>query len=852
MESVPLLQDIPYRSTLFAITIRSPVPRGRLLSIECPQLERSYTLITAKNIPGKNELADFPVPILASGEVSYLGEPVALLAGPDRAKLESYGAQCKVNIQEETPVFAAPASEPAADSGTESGAERESPDVSLAAGDGGEFREQAREQALGQSGQEQSGQEQEGQSGEESTAEQESAAPPKTPEAVPAHPGAPAESTAEPEVFAERGLDRGDVGAAFAGAAAVISGTYSTGIQEHAYGEAVGALVEYISGLPGTGEAEVQRIFVIHTATQWPYHVSRSAAQVLALEENQVITEASDPGLPMDGKIWYPSLVACQAALAAFLTRRNVRLLLNREEDFRFSPKRNASITKIQSALGEKGEILGTRIDLCVDLGAHAAFGQEILDQSCLGVLGIAGGGALSLKARAIRTNIPPQGPFEGFGRAQGSFAMERHSSRIADSLDLDPAEWWKNHSRKDPFWGPGSPSGNSGKAESRGEARAEAQVKTPEEAPIAPPQLLDTAAAMSDYYRKWGSYELLRRRRREDPPPARPEALRGIGIALGRQGNGFLHIDETGFAVEVTLNIDGSLEIHTSMKAGKDFIRIWSNIARETLGVEEDKVRVMSRNTALCPDSGPESLSRNITFLSSLVEQSCQAIRNQRFRDPLPITVREIPGGKDISAPGKPDPLPGKPGSLITLPNPASSSGWAAAVVEVVIEPYSYTPVVRGIWLAVDGGRILSEKAARQSLKLAGIQALGWASGEYLSYRGGAVDPPNFSNYGIPGPAEIPPIRVDFLPDNTAPRGIGELPFCCVPAAYIQAVSQAADHPFEKIPLLPGEIWEILKPGGPGAGGHGNSKPGTGEHGTGGTSAPAGKKEGQEEEPAP
>jgi hypothetical protein len=32
------------------------------------------------------------------------------------------------------------------------------------------------------------------------------------------------------------------------------------------------------------------------------------------------------------------------------------------------------------------------------------------------------------------------------------------------------------------------------------------------------------------------------------------------------------------------------------------------------------------------------------------------------------------------------------------------------------------------------------------------------------------------------------------------------------VPAAYIQAVSQAIDSECEKIPLKPGDIWEILK----------------------------------------
>jgi CO/xanthine dehydrogenase Mo-binding subunit len=672
--------------------------------VDCPKLERSYTLITAGDIPGKNELADFPVPILASGDLSYLGEPVALLTGPDRGKLESYAQQCRVMVQEEKPVFAAPASAETC---------------------GG-----------------------------------------------------------EPESLAERKFSRGDPEAAFAGAAQVISAEYRTGIQEHLYSEAVGALVEYIGG-GGGKETEVQSIFVIHTATQWPFHVSRSAAAVLGIEDSRIVTEPSDTGLPMDGKIWYPSLIACQAALAASVTRRNVRLLLNREEDFRFSPKRNASLIRIQSALGEKGELLGVKIDLTVDLGARGVFTQEILDQSCLGVLGIAGRGAWSLNARAVRTNIPPQGPFAGFGAAQGIFAMERHCSLIADTLGLDPAEWRKENSpgRKSP---PLSPVSGSPPLE----------------------QLLDTAAAMSDYYRKWASYELLRRRRREDSPPARPEALRGIGIALGWQGNGFLHTGESEFGVEVTLNIDGSLEIRSSIGAGEEFIRIWSAIARETLGVDEDKVRVISRNTALCPDSGPESLSRNITVLSDLVERSCQTIRNQRFRDPLPITVRE-----QAAPNAKP---PRRSRSLPSVPNPRSLErpGWAAAVVEVEIEPYSFSPLVRGLWLGVDGGRILSEERARRSLKLASIQALGWAFGENLEYRGGALTPDSVAGYGISNPGDIPPIHIDFLwNDVGVPKGIGELPFCCVPAAYVQAVSQAAGRPFMKIPLRPQDIWESLNP---------------------------------------
>jgi CO/xanthine dehydrogenase Mo-binding subunit len=57
--------------------------------------------------------------------------------------------------------------------------------------------------------------------------------------------------------------------------------------------------------------------------------------------------------------------------------------------------------------------------------------------------------------------------------------------------------------------------------------------------------------------------------------------------------------------------------------------------------------------------------------------------------------------------------------------------------------------------------------------------------------------------NYDIPSPGEIPFIDTSFLSqDTTISKGIGDLPFYCVPAAFMQAISQAMDHHFENIPL--------------------------------------------------
>jgi CO/xanthine dehydrogenase Mo-binding subunit len=138
---------------------------------------------------------------------------------------------------------------------------------------------------------------------------------------------------------------------------------------------------------------------------------------------------------------------------------------------------------------------------------------------------------------------------------------------------------------------------------------------------------------------------------------------------------------------------------------------------------------------------------------------------------------------------------------------------GWGAAVVEVELDPVEYTPLIRGAWLGIDGGRILSEKRARKSLRASVVQALGWASREQLRYTEGIISAEDFENYDIPNPSDIPPIHVDFIwNDSEEPKGIGELPFNCVPAAYLQAVSQAVDHHFQKIPLGPQDVWDAVK----------------------------------------
>jgi len=713
VETRVFLEDIYPQNLLYAVTVRSPVAKGYLKSIEHPKLPASYHMITAKDIPGENRFEDTDMPILADSSLSYIGEPLAILLGPDKIKLIELADKCTVIADEEKAVFTF-------------------------------------EETHGETDE--------------------------------------TDETNEKEMTARK-IQIGNTEEAFLKTGRIVTGSFATGIQDHWYAEPAGAVTWYHSENEGKKDKtsgppkETQETIIVKTATQWPYHVKRCVSRVLAIDPAAVLVEPTSLSMHQDGKLWFPSLIACHAALGTYVTKKPVRLILNKEEDFLFSPKRCNSNIDIASTIDENGNINASEIGIYVNLGAFMVNSEEILDQICLGCIGCYNINNLKITARAGRTNIPPQGPFSGFGLSQGFFAVERHISQIADMVKQDPAQWRKNHVNTNLILPLKSP-----KNDIRGE------------------QLISAVARTSDYYRKWASCELLRQRHKGKTPES--ENPRGIGIAIGFQGNGLLHKEDDGnYNVEVTLTKESVLEIKTSISSSEDYGKIWEKVAMETMSIEPDMVRVVTDSS---PDCGPSCASRNITSITNAVEKCCLAIRKQRFHNPLPITVRRsIRSQSGSFLNGSFSAPPGKQFDVSGFVKP----GMACAVVEVSIDLVECIPKIRGVWLGVAGGKIISANRAKRSMMRGAVQALGWAFTEYIEYIDGRLPESQYDNFAIPSPADIPPVYIEFIPDDgKEPRGIGELPFTCIPAAFLQAVSQAMDYSFKSIPLKRKEIWEMIR----------------------------------------
>lgn len=97
------VDDIAHPDALFGATVRSSIPHGRITGVSFPAGIDwdSFVIVDAKDIPGRNLVALIfeDQPLLADGYVRHVGEPILLLAGPDKEKVRLAAHKVQVHYE---------------------------------------------------------------------------------------------------------------------------------------------------------------------------------------------------------------------------------------------------------------------------------------------------------------------------------------------------------------------------------------------------------------------------------------------------------------------------------------------------------------------------------------------------------------------------------------------------------------------------------------------------------------------------------------------------------------------------------------------------------------------------------
>jgi CO/xanthine dehydrogenase Mo-binding subunit len=138
----------------------------------------------------------------------------------------------------------------------------------------------------------------------------------------------------------------------------------------------------------------------------------------------------------------------------------------------------------------------------------------------------------------------------------------------------------------------------------------------------------------------------------------------------------------------------------------------------------------------------------------------------------------------------------------------------WAVYVAEVSFDELTYEAHVKDFVALQEVGKVINPVLASGQIEGGVAQAIGFTLFENVVWKDGRMANNQMTNYIIPTPADIPPIRVFFeeTPYAYGPggaKGIGELPMDGAAPAILNAIENATGMSFNQIPLMPEAMME-------------------------------------------
>jgi CO/xanthine dehydrogenase Mo-binding subunit len=290
-------------------------------------------------------------------------------------------------------------------------------------------------------------------------------------------------------------------------------------------------------------------------------------------------------------------------------------------------------------------------------------------------------------------------------------------------------------------------------------------------------------------------------------------------------------------------------LVYHGESDMGQGQRTIFAQIVAEELGLSLDQIEVARVDTDVSPFGMGSFATRGTVFGGNGVKAAAAEAKRQIFEiaaemleaNPSDLEAREgkvyvkgspeknVPfqkvaetglykrGGAPIVGTGfwVPDTVIPDPVTKYGNISPAYPYGCQIAEVEVDTET-GHVHLINYV-AAHDVGRAINPQTTEGQIQGGVAQGLGWALMENMVTEKGKIMNPNFRDYVIPGPLDLPPIQ-PILVEPVEPngpfgaKGIGEPALNPVPAAVANAIYNAVGVRITDLPITPEKILKGLK----------------------------------------
>jgi aerobic carbon-monoxide dehydrogenase large subunit len=612
-----------------------------------------------------------------------------------------------------------------------------------------------------------------------------------------------------------------DLDELLAGAALLVSRTFSSGRLSAAPMEARACLAEWV---------DRDEQLVVHASSQAPHQLRTGIALALGLPERRIRVIAPDVGGGFGGKLGVGREEVAVAA-AAHRLRRPVKWAEDRRENLSASWHGHEQEYRVSAGFDADGTIVGLDVDIRCDVGAYSMFPFSCAVEPLMAATEMPGCYKLRryrARARGVATNKAPTAPYRGVSRPQIVFVMERLMDIAARSLGLSAPDI-----RRRNLIGPSDfpYQGVTGICYDSGSYR----------------ESLDLAERQLE---SEGWLE----RREEASTQGR---MVGIGYAcfsertaFGTPVMGQRRMTMTpGYDVShISMDPTGDVVVTSGTTShGQGHETTFVQIVADQLGIHPDSVKLRQGDTDLVSYGWGTWGSRSIVIGGGAVKVAAERLAD-RIRevaghmleaDPADLELRhgrvEVRGDpsaavliNDVArfAHFRTQELGTHHDSLLEASGsydpPGTFSNATHAVVAEIDPGTGHVSILR--YLVVEDCGVLINPAIVDGQVRGGVaQGIAAALFEELTYEeSGQLVGANLMDYLIPTAMEIPPISITHLQtpsafSATGAKGMGEGGTIGAPAAVVNAVNDALRHQaieLNAIPVRPGDILDLLNPG--------------------------------------
>lgn len=225
-------------------------------------------------------------------------------------------------------------------------------------------------------------------------------------------------------------IKRGDIEEGFKEAKYIAENWYSTQMVEHAFLQPEAAVAKFADD----GSLDV------YVATQYPHYDREEVARCLNMAEEMVRINNTTIGGAFGAR--EDINPQCHVAVAAYITKKPVKIVYTREESSISHCKRHPLKMHYKTGVRADGKLCALRVRIYGDTGAYASWGMNILRKSAVHASGPYVIPNVDIQALAVYTNNPYCGAMRGFGATQVPLAYEGQMDILAEKLGMHPLKF--------------------------------------------------------------------------------------------------------------------------------------------------------------------------------------------------------------------------------------------------------------------------------------------------------------------------------------------------------------------------------------------------------------------------